>query len=168
MRQFEVTSFKGVRDHAVLHMWSIQALIQAVFLSLHSAHNGPGRACHLCQFLPVLCRLFIVPVLDDVVVGGRGNRSRARRARKTGVYYILLHVCSDITACSKRHLQKDHHTTQTCTDHRQTCARWGRLTPLISSARDTLAYSGQRATTALRYLAVQISPEEENVQFFGT
>lgn len=60
-------------------------------LILHSAHSGPGLACNLSQLLPVYAGK--VPVLDDVAVGGRGKRSRARRAKHPGVYYLLLHVC---------------------------------------------------------------------------
>lgn len=90
--QFEVTShhFKGVRHHAVMHMWSIHALI-AVVLCPHAALSGPACACPLSPSSPGLCRSIQGPGLDDVVDGGRGNCSRA--GKQPGVYYLLLHVC---------------------------------------------------------------------------
>lgn len=82
---------------------------------------GPSMLSLQCSFLsiqhtgvldlraPLRCSTAVcagkVPVFfDDVVGGGRGERSRARRAKQPGVYYLVLHVCSDITACTDRHL----------------------------------------------------------------
>lgn len=86
-----MTSFKGGRVHAVhVHVVHSSSHCSAPFSPL-STHRSVS---------PGLCRLMKVPGLDDVVDGGRGERSRARREKQPGVYYLLLRVCLDITACS--------------------------------------------------------------------